>query len=96
MAGADVFVDSAGFLALWDAGDEHHGRAVQIQQDCANRSRRFESTEDIVDEKVTLLLVRHSHAADVDFFETIDRKSTCPNFSYTELSYAVFFSINTK
>ena len=67
MAGADILVDSAGFLALWDAGDEHHGAAVTLQQDLARKSRRFLTTEYIVDETVTLLLVRHSHAAAVDF-----------------------------
>lgn len=30
MAAAEVFMDSAGFLALWDAGDEHHAAAVDF------------------------------------------------------------------
>ena len=32
MATADVFMDSAGFLALWDAGVEHHAAAARLQQ----------------------------------------------------------------
>lgn len=73
MAAADVFMDSAGFLALWDAGDEHHAAAVRMQGDLARRRRRFLTTEYVVDETVTLLLVRHSHAAAVDFLETMER-----------------------
>jgi len=76
MAAADVLVDSAGFLALWDAGDEHHGAAVALQHDLARKSRRFLTTEYIVDETITLLLVRHSHAAAVDFLETIEKSES--------------------
>ncbi len=73
MAAADVFVDTAGFLALWDAGDAHHRRAVELQEELALRNRRFLTTEYVVDETVTLLLVRHSHAAAADFLQTIER-----------------------
>jgi predicted nucleic acid-binding protein len=72
MAAADVFMDSAGFLALWDASDEHHSRAVTLQEALARKLRRFVTTEYIVDETITLLLVRHSHGAAVDFLNTIE------------------------
>jgi len=38
MAAPDVFMDTAGFLALWDASDAHHHRAVQLQSksDCVS------------------------------------------------------------
>jgi predicted nucleic acid-binding protein len=72
MAAADVFVDSAGFLALWDASDAHHRAAVQLQEEFARSRRRFLTTEYIVDETVTLLLVRHSHAAAADFLDAIE------------------------
>jgi len=72
MAAADVFVDSAGFLALWDASDSHHRAAVQLQEEFVRGNRRFLTTEYIVDETVTLLLVRHSHAAAADFLHTIE------------------------
>lgn len=72
MGAADVFMDSAGFLALWDAGDEHHGAATTVQQELARKHRRFLTTEYVVDETITLLLVRHSHAAAVDFLDTIE------------------------
>ena len=71
MAANDVFMDTSGFLALWDAADEQHARAVRLQGDLARKRRRFIVTDYIVDETVTLLLVRHSHAASADFLETV-------------------------
>ncbi|MCI0541720.1 MAG: PIN domain-containing protein [Verrucomicrobiales bacterium] len=76
MAAAEVFMDSAGFLALWDASDEHHEAAVQLQNDLVRKRRRFLTTEYIVDETVTLLLVRHSHDAAADFLDTIERSES--------------------
>lgn len=73
MAGADVFMDSAGFLALWDSSDDHHAAAVRLQGQLARDHRRFLTTEYVADETATLLLVRHSHRAAVDFLETIER-----------------------
>jgi predicted nucleic acid-binding protein len=73
MAGADVFMDSGGFLALWDSSDEHHKAAVQLQNELARKRRGFVTSEYIVDETVTLLSRRHSHAAAVDFLDTIER-----------------------
>ena len=73
MAAVDVFMDSAGFLALWDAGDEHHAAALVLQETLTRQRRRFLTTEYVVDETVTLLLVRHSHAAAVDLLDTIER-----------------------
>lgn len=76
MADADVFVDTAGFLALWDAGDEHHAAAVRLQAQLAKKRRRFFTTDYVVDETITLLLVRHSHAAAADFLGTVERSES--------------------
>jgi predicted nucleic acid-binding protein len=73
MAAGDVFMDSAGFLALWDAGDAHHAAAARLQAELISNRRRFVTSEYIVDETATLLLVRHSHAAAADFLDTIER-----------------------
>ena len=73
MAAADVFMDSAGFLALWDAGDEHHAAAIRLQEELVRKRRRFVTSEYVVDETVTLLLVRHSHEAASDFLDTTER-----------------------
>lgn len=71
MGAADVFVDTAGFLALWDAKDEHHGRAVRLQVELAGRRRRFLTTDYVADETATLLLIRHGHMAAADFLDTL-------------------------
>jgi len=73
MAAAEVLMDSAGFLALWDASDAHHAAAVRFQGELARKARRFLTTEYVVDETVTLLRMRHSNAAAVDFLDTIER-----------------------
>ncbi len=72
MAAVDVFVDTAGFLALWDAADKHHERALRLQGELARKSRRFLTTDYVIDETVTLLLARHSHSAAADFLQTVN------------------------
>ena len=71
MAAGDVFMDTAGFLALWDAGDEHHSAAARLQKELRTKRRRFVTSDYIVDETTTLLLVRHSHRAAADFLNTV-------------------------
>jgi uncharacterized protein len=70
MAANDVLIDTGGFLALWDAADEHHARAVQLQAELARQRCQFLTSDYVVDETVTLLRVRHSHAAAADFLES--------------------------
>ena len=70
MAGVDVFVDTSGFLALWDQTDEHHAPAVRLQNDLARKRRHFLTTDYVLDETATLLRIRHSHAAAIDFLDT--------------------------
>jgi predicted nucleic acid-binding protein len=70
MAAPEVLMDTSGFLALWDAADEHHERAIRLQSELSRRKREFLTTDYIIDETTTLLLVRHSHAAAVDFLKT--------------------------
>ena len=71
MAAPDVLIDTAGFLSLWDASDQYHKRAVQLQTELSRKAGRFLTTDYIVDETATLLLVRHSHAAADDFLQTV-------------------------
>jgi len=70
---AEVFVDTAGFMALWDASDEHHTPALRLQRDLTRKSVRFLTTDYILDETATLLRFRHSHAAAADFLSAISR-----------------------
>lgn len=73
MPGIDVFMDTAGFFALWDAADEHHAAAVELQRRLVGEGRRFLATDYVIDETATLLLVRHSHEAARDFLETVEK-----------------------
>ena len=73
MAAVEVFVDTAGFLALWDAGDAHHRPALRLQQELARKRRHFLTTEYVADETITLLLARHSYRVATDFLDTIER-----------------------
>lgn len=66
-------MDTAGFLALWDGKDEHHQRAVRLQKRLADAKRGFRTTDYIMDETASLLLVRHSHSAAADFLDTMER-----------------------
>jgi uncharacterized protein len=76
MAAHEVFMDTAGFLALWDAADEHHGRALRLQSELSREKCSFLTTDYIVDETSTLLLVRHSHTAAADFLKTALQSKT--------------------
>ena len=73
MATNEVLVDTAGFLALWGAADEHHAAALRLQAELTRKRRRFFTTDYIVDETVKLLLVRHSHEAAGDFLDTMEQ-----------------------
>jgi len=75
MARTEVFVDTAGFWALWDSSDEHHSAAVRLQRDLAGSRRHFLTTDYILDETASLLLSRHSHAAAADFLDTSRRSN---------------------
>jgi predicted nucleic acid-binding protein len=76
MAADDVFMDTSGFFALWDASDEHHASAVRVQRELVRARRRFQTSDYVVDETVTLLLMRHGHEAALDFLDTIERSPT--------------------
>jgi predicted nucleic acid-binding protein len=73
MATADVLMDSSGFLALWDATDSFHELAIDLQRELVRKRSRFFVTDYVVDEAITLLRVRHSHAAAADFIDTIQK-----------------------
>lgn len=45
----------------------------RLQEELARKRRRFVPSEYVVDETITLLLIRHSHAAAADFLDTVER-----------------------
>ena len=73
MPAPEVYVDSGGFLALWDAAHEYHQNALALRARLARERRRLVTTDYVVDEAATLLLVRHSHAAAADLLDTVER-----------------------
>jgi predicted nucleic acid-binding protein len=89
MAAAEVSMDSAGFLALGDAADEHHAAALRLQAELSRQRRRFLTTDYVVDERVTLLLKRHSHGAAVDFLDTVASSSALPRSNPRVSNHAV-------
>ncbi len=84
MGKAEVFVDTAGFLALWDRGDGHHKRAAAMQKKLAAAKRGFMTTDYVLDETATLLRMRHSHAAAADFL--VHPESSCLRFRRGRIS----------
>jgi uncharacterized protein len=76
MAERDVLVDTTGSWPFWEASDEHHDRAVRLQSALSFKNRQFLTTDYIVDETATLLLMRHSHAAAADFLKTTIESGT--------------------
>jgi len=71
MAQSEVFVDTSGFLALWDASDAHHQAAVQLQKELIGKRRRFLTSDYVLDESITLLKARHSQKAACDFIRAV-------------------------
>ena len=65
-------IDTAGFLALWDSTDTHHPKAVKLLSRLSAQGRRVITSDYVIDETATLLLVRHSHQASSDFLKTIE------------------------
>jgi len=76
MGKASVFVDTSGFLALADSSDEHHRTATALQQNLRKRGYRFITSDYVIDESVTLLLVRHSHRGAANFLETVEKSES--------------------
>ena len=69
----EVFVDTSGFYAMLVRGDDRHAVAKRILREGRRRKRGFVTTDYILDETVTLLLARHSHAAGADFLQTVTK-----------------------
>jgi len=76
MAANDILMDSAGFLALWDASDTLHRTAVRLHKELLKKRCRFFVTDYVADETAPLLRIRHSHSAAADFLETIERSES--------------------
>jgi uncharacterized protein len=59
---AEAFVDTSGFYALLQEGDDMHSRCVNILAQAATSGARFVTSDYILDETATLLRARgHGH-----------------------------------
>jgi len=73
----EVFVDTSGFYALLVRRDDQHEKASRLLRDSAARSRRFLTTDYVLDETATLLKARrHGHLLRA-FFDSVLSSSAC-------------------
>lgn len=54
-AGAEIFVDTGGWIALMSRDDAHHGRAIAAWPDILRRFRRVVATNLVIAESYTFL-----------------------------------------
>ena len=73
----DIFIDTSGFYALLVGGDRSHARAAQLLERAARSSRRFVTTDYILDETATLLGARGHGRLCERFFETVFASAAC-------------------
>lgn len=52
---SDIFIDTSGFYAVVVSGDSAHEEAVGVFEDASKHSRRFVTTDYVLDETATLL-----------------------------------------
>ena len=58
-----LFVDTGAWIALADKTDEHHARAVEIQDGLRRRKARLVTSDYVVDETLTWLRYKAGHRA---------------------------------
>lgn len=61
------FIDTSGWCAVYDKSDDHHQTAFSFWNKAAARIGTVYTSDYIIDETLTLLNVRISHAAAVEF-----------------------------
>jgi predicted nucleic acid-binding protein len=66
-----VFVDTGAFFAIENEQDRHHPEALDARDALMSRGERLLTSDYILDEVYTLIRMRVSHRAAVDFGESI-------------------------
>jgi predicted nucleic acid-binding protein len=73
----EALADTSGFFAALVRGDPKHARASALLRRAGQSSRRFVTTDYILDETATLLMARgHGHLVE-SFFETVFASAAC-------------------
>ncbi len=60
-----VFIDTSGWVALFVANDENHGKAVSIFEDLKRQRALLFTSDYVVDETITTVLARGDHRQSV-------------------------------
>ena len=66
-----VFVDTSAFFAIENERDRHHAAALDMRHQLMARGERLVTSDYILDEVYTLIRMRVTHRAAVEFGETI-------------------------
>lgn len=66
-----VFIDTGAFIALVDAGDEHHRTAQKFYNESKEKGVKFVTTNYVVCETLNYLRARVSHDASIAFREKL-------------------------
>lgn len=75
--GADIFIDTSGFYALLVRGDDRHDRARNAMRKAAQKKQRLVTTDYVLDETATLLMVRGCSAVVPALFHTVSASNAC-------------------
>jgi predicted nucleic acid-binding protein len=68
-----VFVDTSAWDAIEDGGDRAHTIALRCKEDLAQQRKRLYTTNFVLDETFTLLLLNIGYARTVTFKQTVDQ-----------------------
>jgi hypothetical protein len=74
---AEIFIDTSGFYALLVRGDDRHHRAQGAMRKAAKKNQRFVTTDYVLDETATLLMVRHCSSVIPTLFESVSASQAC-------------------
>lgn len=66
-----IFVDTSAFLAIENRRDTHHRRALFFKDTCLRAGLTFITSDYVLDETYTILLIRAGHAVAVEFGEAL-------------------------
>ena len=74
---SEIFVDTGAFVALVDSDDRNHGRAKRFARGLPKKGRSLVTSTYVIDESITLIRLKVSHAAAVGFGDRLFRARWC-------------------
>jgi len=83
-----IFIDTSAFLALEDESDEHHEEAIRFRdQEILRDHYECSTTSYILDETLTLIRIRLSIQASIEFSKKIRRSQIVKILSVSKSEY---------